>query len=239
MSDNSINTIVDCVFDIFFESDYVAENFLNIISTIDDFEEIIKLPLHQIPDAIRKNDPNLKLQPLYEIRSSANQEYKILLGDNTIGIAINDKYSSWSKSFFPQIQKIFSLIFDSKKIKTINRMGLRYVDFLEDENIFDTGKIKVDIDKMAATDKKMFLRIEDQVEQVSYNKVITNKTQHLTSSNTGSIVDIVTYIDTKQFIVDDTFDKDDFFNNVDKLHNINKDKFKEVIDDERIRKYGL
>ena len=137
------------------------------------------------------------------------------------------------------IQIIFSLIFDSKRIKTINRMGLRYVDFLEDENISDTGKIKVDIDKMAAKDKKMFLRIDDQVEQVSYNKVIANKTQHLAASNTGSIIDIVTYIDTKQFILNDAFDKDDFFNDVNKLHNINKDKFKEVIDDERISKYGL
>ncbi len=239
MSTNNMNTIVDCVFDIFFESDYVAENFLNILATIDNYEEIVKLPLHQIPDTIRKNDPNLKFQPLYEIRSKTNKDYKIMLGDNTIGIAINDNYSSWTKSFFPNIENIFSLILDSQRINKINRIGLRYIDFLEGENIFKKGKIQINIDKKEAVDKKMFLRIEDNVEHIAYTKVIANNTQYSNSVKFGSIIDIVTFIDDKHYILNDEFNKEEFFKDIDTLHNINKEKFKEVINDERIREYGL
>jgi len=136
--DSGINTIVDCVFDIFFESRVGAESFLSTLSTVDGFEEIIKLPLHQIPDAVRKNDPNLRNQPLYEIRSKSNKNYRIMLGDNTIGIAVNN-YTRWTEDFFPQIKKIFSVILTNGKIHKINRLGLRYVDFLKAENIFETG----------------------------------------------------------------------------------------------------
>jgi uncharacterized protein (TIGR04255 family) len=234
----TINTIVDCVFDIHFESDSVTESFLNTISKIDSFEEIIKLPIHQIPDNIRKNDPSLKSEPLYEIRSKTNQEYKILVGDNIIGIAILNQYSRWTESFFPKIKEVFETILDSGKINTISRLGLRYVDFLKDEDIFKTGKINIDIDSSAVNNKKMFLRIEDTIEAVSYNKVITNNVRYADTSEIGSIIDIVTFVENN-FLIDDAFSKTDFFDIIDKLHQINKMKFKEVINDERIAKYGL
>ncbi len=238
MSTN-INTIVNCVFDIHFESDVITESFLNTISQVDNFEEIIKLPLHQIPESIRKNDPSLKSEPLYEIRSQSNQEYKILMGDNIIGIAILNQYSSWTDSFFPKIKEVFKIILDSGKINTISRLGLRYVDFLKDEDIFKTGKINININSSTVNDKKMFLRIEDSIEDIFYNKVITNNVHYAETPEIGSVIDIVTFVENKVFLVDDTFSKTDFFDIIDKLHQINKMKFKEVINDERIAEYGL
>ncbi len=61
------NSIVESVFDIFFETTAITENFLGLIEQVDEFEVITKLPILQIPEAIRKNDPNFKFQPLYEI----------------------------------------------------------------------------------------------------------------------------------------------------------------------------
>ncbi len=230
------NTIVDCVFDILFESNSVAESFLSTIAHVDEFECITKLPLYQVSEAIRKNDPNLKTQPLYEITSKRNTNYKITLGDNVIGIAINSNYTSWTNSLFPQIKKLFQEILNSGKINNITRMGLRYVDFLEDENIFKTGKIKVKIDNNESNDKKMFLRIEDFVETIQYNKVITNKTQYGTTGRTGSIIDIITFIDRDIPAIENI---ESIFSKINDLHDINKEKFKEVISDEYIAKYGI
>lgn len=235
---NGINTIVDCVFDISFESNVGAENFLSILANVDDFEEILKLPIHQIPDAIRKNDPNLKMQPLYEVRSKTNTDYRVVLGDNSIGIAVNN-YTRWKEAFFPQIKQIFSAILDSNKIQKINRIGLRYVDFLKDENIFLTGKIKVDINEQTVVDKKMFLRVEDTIGNISYNKTISNNTKFQNNPDIGSIIDIITFIDNKNLLIDNSFDKESFFVEVDELHNVNKEKFKEVISDELVARYKL
>lgn len=229
------NTIVECIFDIFFESNFVAENFFSIISKVDDYNNIIKLPLGEIPETIRKNDPNLRTQPLYEITSNKNLDYKITLGDNVIGIAINSNYTSWTNSLFPQIKILFKEVLRSGKINEIKRMGLRYVNFLEDENIFKTGKIQVKINNSESDNKKLFLRIEDSVEDIKYHKVITNNTQYQSSNKPGSIIDIVTLSDNS---INDMNNIDIIFELIDKLHQVNENKFKEVISDEYISRYN-
>lgn len=235
------NTIVECVFDITYESTNAPEGFLSLIASVDGFDNLKKLPLSQVPETIRKNDPNLKNQPIFEITSSTNQEYKVMLGDNTIGLAIVDLYSSWTHSMYPEIKKLFEKILSSGKINKINRMGLRYTDFLENENIFNNGKVKINIDNNVVIDKTMFVSIEDKVDNVSYTKVITNKKKYqykdgTISTNDGSIVDIVTFVESQEF---DLNDINSIFGTVDKLHIIHKEKLKEVVSHEYIVKYNL
>ncbi len=238
---SKLSTVEECVFDMNFESTSMAENFLSIIAKMDDFEDIIKLPLHQIPEAMRKSDPNLKFQPMYEIRSKTNIDYKIMLGDNLIGLSLisADRYTSWKGSFFPKVQELFSMIIDSEKINKINRIGLRYVDFLEGENVFQTGKIAVDINGNNANDKKMFLRIEDSISGISYIKTITNNTQYKAYATPGSIIDIVTFIDGQELVVDHSFEKSNFFEEINSLHTVHTDKFKEIVSADRIKAYGI
>ena len=233
------NTILECIFDIHFDSNTVSESLLGDIANVEKFTNIIKLPLHQVPEAIRKNDPNLKLQPLYEIKSNQLVDYRIMLGDNTIGLSVNNNYDSWEKSFFPKIKELFTTILKTGKLSKINRIGLRYVDFLENENIFLTGKINIDINKKDTSTKTMFLRIEDSEEGISYNKVITNNSKSSEQSDTGSIIDIVTFKDNQKYLIDDNFDYEVFFNDINKLHTVNENKFKEVISDEQAKKYNL
>ena len=228
------NSIVETVFDIFFETTSITESFLGDISKINDFGNITKLPIFQIPEAIRRNDPNLKFHPLYEIRSETNPNYKILLGDGMLGIAIIGNYQGWSDSFLPQIQQLFGDFLKSEKIININRMGLRYVNFLENENIFETGKISVNLDKTCK--KKMFLRVEDCIEDICYSKTITNDAQYENKKTSlGSIIDIVTFIEQDK----KELGKETIFDDINRLHDISKNKFKEVISDEYIQRHNL
>lgn len=235
------NTIVECVFDITYESTNAPEGFLSLIASVDSFDNLKKLPLSQIPETIRKSDPNLRNQPIYEITSSENKEYKVMLGDNTIGLAIVNEYSSWTSSMYPEIEKLFGKILTSGKIDKINRMGLRYTDFLENENIFDSGKVKINIDNNVVADKTMFVSIEDKIENISYIKVITNKKQYQykdgkLSENKGSIVDIVTSLENQEFNLSDM---NNIFTLIDKLHKIHREKLKEVVSDKYSIKYSL
>ncbi len=228
------NSIVETVFDIFFETNSITESFLGDIAQINNFEKITKLPIFQIPEAIRRNDPNLKFHPLYEIRSETNQNYKIMLGDGMLGIAIIGEYKGWNDSFFPQVKQLFDNFLKSEKITSIQRIGLRYVNFLENENIFETGKISVNLDKTCK--KKMFLRIEDCVEDICYSKTITNEAQYINGSTlVGSIIDIVTFIEQDK----KELEKETIFDNINRLHDISKNKFKEVISNEYIQQHKL
>ncbi len=182
------NSIVESIFDVFFETTAITENFLGTIEQVDGFEKIIKLPILQIPEAIRKNDPNFKFQPLYEIHSSTNSNYKIMLGDGVIGIAITKGYQGWNESFYPQIKKLFETFLANNKVTKINRIGLRYVNFLPNENIFETGKLDVKIAYIEACNKKIFLKIEDCLDEICYSKTVTNNAQYINNSTLSLIL---------------------------------------------------
>lgn len=231
---NENTSIVEAVVDIFFETTTFTEIFLNIILGIDGFDTITKLPISQIPESIRKSDPNLCFQPLYEIASNSNKEYKIMLGDGTVGIAINGEYKGWEDSFYPQIQRVFQTILESQKITKINRIGMRYINFFANDNIFQTGKVKVTIDNHEANTKTMFLKIDDYVENISYTKTITNDQNYL-NRDEGSIIDIVTFVEN-DFI---SLDNNSIFDTINQLHTLSKEKFKEVVNDEYISEHSL
>lgn len=236
-----LSTVQECVFDVNVELHGVVENLLGLFASVDGFEHINKLPLSQIPEDLRKNDPSLKYQAMYEIRSNEQTQYKILLGEHTIGITLNAQgtYTSWTDSFYPEIKKIFSKIFKSGRIKKIDRMGLRYIDFIENDNIFDDGKISVNINNNNACDKKMFLRVEDIDNGVAYVKSVSNNTSYINFKDTGSIIDIVTAIENKNLVIQEDFNIETLFSEIDSLHTTHTNKFKEVINDKYIKQYQI
>lgn len=234
--------IIDAVFDIWFESKMPSEALLGIIvENIESYKEIRSLPLLQIPKDIRLIDPNLKHQALYEILPTDKKPYKIVLGHNSLGIALNSEYKGWDESFFPEIKELYGKIFEKGLIEKITRCGLRYVDFFQDENIYETGKVSVVINSNNVTDpaQKILLRIEKDIDSniamavVIDNKAIIQKSPE-NIKQSGSIIDIASFVKNEEFL-----NEKNFFDVVDKLHAINKNYFKEVANAELIRELGI
>ena len=233
--------IIDAVFDIWFESKIPSEALLGIIvENIESYKEIRSLPLLQLPKDIRLMDPNLKHQALYEILST-DKPYKIVLGHNSLGIALNGEYQGWNESFFPEIKNLYEKIFNKGLIEKITRCGLRYVDFFQDQNIYEIGKVSVLINKNDVTDptQKILLRIEKEIDDniamavVIDNKAIVKKAPENTEQN-GSIIDIASFVKNEEFL-----NEENFFDTVDQLHTVNKNYFKEVANDELIKQLGI
>jgi uncharacterized protein (TIGR04255 family) len=234
--------IIDAVFDIWFDSKMPSEALLGIIiGDIEPSEDIRSLPLLQLPKDIRLMDPNLKHQALYEILPKDDKPYKIVLGHNSLGIALNGKYQGWDESFFPEIQKLYGKIFEIGLIEKITRCGLRYVDFFQDENIYKTSKVSVTINANDAADstQKILLRMEKEIDDniamavVIDNKAIVKKSPENIEQN-GSIIDIASFVKNEEYL-----NEENFFETIDKLHTINKDYFKEVANDELIEQLGI
>ena len=234
--------IIDAVFDIWFESKMPSETLLGIIvENIESYKKIQSLPLLQLPKDIRLMDPNLKHQALYEILPIDDKPYKIVLGHNSLGIALRGEYQGWDESFFPEIKKLYRKIFEKDLIEKITRCGLRYVDFFQDENIYKTGKVSVTINANDAADstQKILLKMEKEIDDniamavVIDNKAIVKKFPENIEQN-GSIIDIASFVKNEEY-----FNKENFFETIDKLHTKNKDYFKEVANDELIRQLGI
>jgi uncharacterized protein (TIGR04255 family) len=90
-----------------------------------------ELPILQIPESVRNSDPNLVNQPHYRIESNS---FVIQIGPKVLSVGYVMSYPGWSNYI-----KIIERVFKKARIATgaIDRIGLRYINFFPDVDIFD------------------------------------------------------------------------------------------------------
>ncbi len=156
------------------------------------YSKFEKLPILQIPEEIRKNDPSFTFKPLYKMISD---NYSLSIGHRVVTLGCNKSYIGWEdflKRLETTVEKIKSIGLTDK----ILRVGIRYINFF-DLNIFD--KINLNISKkgnqfnpeqlniraeIKSGKYRNTLQISDRVEVVKENKI-----------QKGSIIDIDTFIE--------------------------------------------
>lgn len=162
--------------------------------------EPTNLPILQIPENIRLNDSSFKFKPHYEFKKGDDV---IQVGPDVLLYSIGHNYRGWDESS-NDIYRLLEEVFNLKFIKNINRLGLRYINFFEEE-IYDSINIDINLNG----------------EPINYNKTILNTSfNHGTFSSTlrisniskvnnkdGSIIDIDTYCDLELPVEDDINEK--------------------------------
>ncbi|MEW6110891.1 MAG: TIGR04255 family protein [Thermodesulfobacteriota bacterium] len=146
------------------------------------------LPIIQIPEQIRENDPNLLYQPHYRME---NKPFILNLGPRLLNIAVVDgEYPGWSK-FSDQIMWLFERLDESKVFDDIIRVGLRYINFFPD-NVFERSNIALTLGERSLADENTLLRVESTQGDLSTVMQITNHGTLAMSDEpkTGSIVDL-------------------------------------------------
>jgi uncharacterized protein (TIGR04255 family) len=124
--------VVEAIFEIRFQSNFPEEALAGLLYNHyreDVSNGLEKLPHLQVPELIRKQDPNLQFMPLYRI-SMGN--LIIQIGSNNVSL-INTgsgNYLGWSK-FFEKIKNFVSVVFEITAISEATRCSLRYIDFFE------------------------------------------------------------------------------------------------------------
>lgn len=137
----SPDPIVDAVVELRFSSTAHPDAVFGLISNAikEDFPVFQSLPVCQLPEDIRLQDPNLIFSPYYQ---SINGNFRLNVGPRVISLANINKYAGWQDGFFPKIEKLIKDIEVIGVITKIHRVGLRYVDFFQ-EDIFDYSKLQV------------------------------------------------------------------------------------------------
>ena len=184
--------IIDAVTELRFESDLHPDAVFGVISNAvkEEFLKFDRLPILQIPEQVRSTDPNLKYSPLFQ---SLVDNYRLNIGPRVISLANVNPYLGWNDSFFPKIKSIVERLESTGVVKRFIRLGVRYIDFFQEEDIFDSLNLTISMDGKAFTAlEKQFSTVQDKGDgifariQITNNaKVTKNKTQHLN----GSIID--------------------------------------------------
>lgn len=133
--------IAEAIMEIRFESDFPGDAIFGIIydKFQDEYSEFDKLPILQIPDTIRSQDPSLMFKPHHKLKEN---NFILAVGPKMFSVANIREYSGWdlfSKKIYETCEKMSQL----KIIEKVTRIGLRYINFFKDLDIYEKSTLKI------------------------------------------------------------------------------------------------
>jgi uncharacterized protein (TIGR04255 family) len=183
------NPIIDAIAEVRFSSSIPNDAVIGLVYSKlqDTFGKPENLPVLQIPAALRENDPNLKYQPCYRFTKPGNV---LLVGPHNVALSTYP-YSDWGAAS-PLLNDVLSRLYDVRLFDRIERIGLRYVNFFENLNIFDHSTLVLKVRNTSIANQSVTLRTEASSNDF---KVVTQASNRATAqvasvSKSGSILDL-------------------------------------------------
>lgn len=164
----------------------------NLLASKTGFSEITELPQAKIPEELVEQDPHLPFIPQYQLRKD---NFILQLGTSVISINNAGEYVGWER-FSEIIYSVLKQIFELDLIQEIQRIGLRYIDFFEN-NVFEKINIEVMHDQQSFSEQDLFLRYIKKVDdycsivQIANQVTVINNVEQ--TELKGSTIDIDTF----------------------------------------------
>ncbi len=225
--------IVDAIVEFRYSTNIPKDAILGLLynNLVSHFNEFNKLPITQLPDQIIQNDPGLAFKPYYEFKKD-NLSLKV--GPAVINFSNNEPYIGWEK-FFPFIKENVIKIIETDIIKSIDRVGIRYINFFE-ANLFGNINLEVNLNNTNLNEEDTSLRIEKKEEKIrtvfhfanNIDVEINKKMKH------GSIVDIDCIFREKP--IEENY-VDSFVKIINNGHKKEKEIFFSLLKEEFLNKY--
>lgn len=185
--------ILEAIVELRFDSTFPNDAIFGIIykEFQDDYPNVEQLPILQLPEIVRKKDPNLNYKPCYKLHK--NKEFVFQVGAKMVSLAMLKPYTGWelfSKKLHDHIERIGSL----NILKSYSRIGIRYINGF-DCNVFEKINLSVDMDSQSLTHFDTSMRLDIPTGSFTSALNIVNNAQ-VTKANgvcKGSIIDIDTF----------------------------------------------
>lgn len=182
--------IVEAVLEIRFNSSFPADAvygvlFLPLKQIFN--SEIEKLPILQIPELIRNQDPSFKYKPYYRM---VKDDIVFQFAPDLISIININSYLGWDV-FSQKINEILNKVIELNVIDKIERIALRYIDFF-DTDIIDKINLSININNDVLESKETFLRTKIESEKFEKILQVSNSAMNIRNSVSvnGSTLDI-------------------------------------------------
>jgi uncharacterized protein (TIGR04255 family) len=117
--------------------------------------KLTALPILQIPEPIRSQDPSLKYKAHHQLQS---KNYLLGIGPDVLTFSARRPYTgwnNWSEFFFPILKNAF----ETDVISKIERVGLRYINVFDD-SILKNIKCEININNIILAEESTNLRTE-------------------------------------------------------------------------------
>lgn len=158
-----------------------------------DYPEVKELPILQLPEIIRKQDPALKYKPYY--RLSSNEGFIFQVGARTISLISLKPYSGW-EIFSDKIKDSIKRASNLGVYESYVRVGIRYINGF-DQNVLEKINLSLKMNNSALTEYETSVRMDVPTGQFTSTLRVANNAQITKSEGKtkGSVIDIDTYLE--------------------------------------------
>lgn len=150
-----------------------------------EFPTLEKLAVMELPAAIRDQDENLRFSPHFRGKS---KDFFLQIGPRAISIVCPKEYKGWTL-FSKQIEHVINGLKSLNIVDMSTRIGLRYISFFENTNIFEHIKLDFSLTSSPLTNARNILRTEFELDGLLHVLQITNAAL-LNRKVSGSTIDI-------------------------------------------------
>lgn len=151
---------------------------------------VVQLPILQIPEQIRDQDPNLKFKPTYRIE---NEKYVIQIGSDVLSIGCKVPYVGWDE-FYNHSKLIINRLITKNIIGTVTRLGVRYINFFDNNEMLNNCNISLSISNYDFSNTLIRSEIKKDgfVSTLQFSDNARYKPNPILAEKVGSLIDIDT-----------------------------------------------
>lgn len=152
--------------------------------------EVEKLPILQLPDQLREQDPNLRFKPHYKIE---NDRFILQIGPDVLTVSSKTPYPGWD-AFEAHVFYILDKVIKKGIITKVVRLGHRYINFFSGDIL---SKLNLEFSLCNGSYKPLSTTIQtetkdgDFTNMIQLSNCVTLEKDQVTAQ--GSIIDIDTY----------------------------------------------
>lgn len=130
------DAIREAVFEIRFRCgpDFIPEIFYGRMSDVEAWKgfRAVRLPISDIPDAVRRSDPGLQFKPIIEL-VSPDGKTAMRMGPDVIILSRRGDYQGWDGGYGADIKNMSEHLFSVLGELSVVRLGLRYINAIRSD----------------------------------------------------------------------------------------------------------
>lgn len=183
--------IAESVIEVRFDTDFPADAVFGVIfeRVKANYPKLIRLPILQLPAPILASDLELKYKPHYRLVSK--DKTAVQIGPRTISLVASGEYPGWV-AYSEKFRDLISLTEKAGVIKTITRLGLRFINFFEGQNVFEKITLNLRTNDTPFESDELYIRSVIKLNGFNNTLQISNgaKWKVGNGEKKGSIIDI-------------------------------------------------
>ncbi len=187
--------IVEAVVELRFDSPFPHDAIFGVLYNEfkKDYPNVEELPILQLPEVVRKQDPNLKFKPYYKLSKDKKSIFQV--GARLISLINLNPYDGWD-NFSGRLDDVLKRVKKLEIVSFYSRVGIRYINGF-DCNIFEKINLSLSMGVRALTDVSTSMRLEIPTSRFVSTLMIANNAKVTKADTTtkGSIIDIDTFIE--------------------------------------------